>query len=140
MQGNHLRELDRLLSLLIDAAAAHRRPADDQRSIARIRDTARKLHLVEQTITCATEAGRLRAIGRIRACLHHCGGVIHAASLHRDVSAAEGMAWQEPPPGHDIEESARLLLSVRAMGAISELYRRIGDRLIDDILTSRREI
>lgn len=130
LQGNHLRELDRLLSLLIDAVAAvgHVRPADAHRHIAGLRNTPRKLHLVAPV--AAGEARRLRAIGRISACLHHCGGVIHQPSLHRDVRIAQGDAGLIPIPANDDDYSARLLLSSRAMGAISGLYRKIGDRLV----------
>lgn len=131
LQGNHLRELDRLLSVLIDAVASlHHRPASERRRIARIRNTAHKLHSVERAPAIDAETKRLRAIGRISACLHHCGGVVHAASLYRDIWIAEGMAWQLSLPAGDAKDPARLLLSSRAIGVISGLYREIGDRLI----------
>ena len=131
VQGNHLRELDRLLSVLIDAVASlSPRATGERRRIARMRNTAHKLHSVERAPAIDEETRRLHAIGRISACLHHCGGVVHAASLYRDVWIAEGDAWQLSLPASDAKDSARLLLSSRAIGIISSLYRDIGDRLI----------
>lgn len=131
VQGNHLRELDRLLSVLIDAVAGlHQGPGSDRRRIARMRNTAHKLQSVERAPAIDGETRRLYAIGRISACLHHCGGVVHAASLYRDVRIAEGTAWQVSLPAGAAKDSARLLLSSRAIGIISGLYHDIGDRLI----------
>ncbi|MGF7146451.1 hypothetical protein FHS96_000060 [Sphingomonas zeicaulis] len=131
VQGNHLRELDRLLSVLIDAVASlNPGIAGERRRLVRMRNTAHKLASVEPAPAIKAETQRLHAIGRISACLHHCGGVVHTTSLYRDVRIAEGGALPMLLPVGAAKDFPRLLLSSRAIGMISVLYREIGDRLI----------
>jgi hypothetical protein len=69
--GNALRELDRFLNLLIDEAMR----ADGLQAFPGRRNTANKLQAY-RTATCLPHAddARLRALGRSRDCLFHCGG------------------------------------------------------------------
>lgn len=133
LTGNRLRELDRFLSVLLDEVAGSWGAAGhDGRSFARWRNTPRKLGHVHAMMGMdragvTRDEARLRAIGRISACLHHCAGTIHAPGLHRDLLLAQGReaaaAFASPPPG-------LLRLSPDAIGAIGRFYRALGDALV----------
>lgn len=135
LQGNRLRELDRFLSILLDETArAVRGAGHDGPGFARLRNTPNKLRLVETMAAergCAHSAardnGRLRAIGRISACLNHCAGVVHAAGMAGDVALANGRADENAPLSG---ASDRLRLSAQTLDAIGLFYREIGDRLL----------
>ncbi len=127
MIGNRLRELDRFLSVLIeDVAAGSAPPEHDRKGFARLRNTPMKLRVVEDMFaTGADDDARLRAIGRIAACLHHCKGQIHTASIHDDVLIARGSEKGPATP-----QKSRLLVDPQTLLAICSFYRGIGDRLL----------
>lgn len=128
MIGNRLRELDRFLSVLIEEVASDIGHRDhDRRMFARLRNTARKLRLVEDMVGTASGAdARLRAIGRVAACLHHCTGRIHADSLHDDVRIARGAIVA----GSFVPEKGRLRIDPLTILAICAFYRETGDWML----------
>lgn len=131
--GNRLRELDRFLSILIDEAALFLGgPDHDGPSFARLRNTPNKLRLLEAMMGLASEEhGRLRAIGRIGACLHHCSGRIHRRSLHQDILLAQGETdISFLPTGRD----EALRLAPQTLISICAFYGMIGDRLSAEVL------
>ncbi len=127
MIGNRLRELDRFLSVLIeDVAAGSGPPGHDRKHFARLRNTPMKLRVVEEMFaTGVDDDARLRAIGRIAACLHHCKGEVHTASIHDDVLIARG---GENGPATPRKNS--LSVDPQTLRAICSFYRGIGDRLL----------
>jgi len=137
LTGNRLRELDRFLSVLLDEVArAWGGEGHDGRAFARWRNTPRKLGHVHALTGTGIEAGaravaRLRAIGRLSACLHHCAGTIHIPGLHRDLLLAEGWAADAPAPA--IRSPDVLRLSPQAIGAIGAFYRALGDGLVESL-------
>lgn len=75
--GNSLRELDGFLNLLIDEIARSVLPADEQVAFRRLRNTPNKLQAVRAAMAMPSpDHARLRAIGRSRDCLFHCGGIV----------------------------------------------------------------
>lgn len=133
MLGNCLREFDRFLSICMDEAARHIDPSTPwDPAFTRLRNTPNKLCLVEErTGAATTRHDRLRAIGRISACLHHCSGQIHDPGIHHDVALAHGTGWHpmpaNRPPGAG---PARLSLTAMTVIRISLFYREIGDDLL----------
>ena len=130
--GNGLRELDRFLSLLIDAAAVQMALADDDRAaLERGRNTARKLWLLRQGHALASpDDAPLRAIGRMRDCLFHTGGVVR----HNGARSAPTAGWAHPdaPSGAGMVRLATGL----AIDVSAQDLRRIGrfyDRIADDL-------
>lgn len=137
MLGNSLRELDRFLSICTDEATRHLDSAAlCDPAFARLRNTPRKLCLVEARIGARTSRHvRLRAIGRVRACLHHCSGRIHDAAIHGDVALAHGSGCgTTPPSGPEQGESQRLILAGATVVSISNFYREIADDLLAGVL------
>jgi hypothetical protein len=133
MTGNRLRELDRFLSVLLDETALSLgRSGHDGKRFARLRNTPGKLRRVEAMMASATQDHmRLRAIGRLSACLHHCAGVIHAESLHDDVLLAQGGRDAGAALPH---APKNLRLSARTILEICAFYRAVGDRLLHGTL------
>ena len=87
--GNGLRELDRFLNLLLDEVAATRGQAvAERRGFVRQTNAANKLVLLLGP--ASPHGDRLRAIGRVRAALFHCGGQAHRPDLAADFAAALG--------------------------------------------------
>jgi len=131
--GNRLRELDRFLSILLDEIALWLdRPGHDPRAFARWHNVPRKLrHVAAMLGEVSADEARLGAIGRARACLHHCGGKIHDARLSGDLLLAQGTAINTavPPASPDM-----LRLSPEALRAIAEFYRTLGDKMVAQAL------
>ena len=71
---------------------------------------------------------RLRAIGRIRACLFHCGGLIRAPGLLDDLEIAAGARSGFPLPG---PSPARLVITAATLRSICQLYDSVGAVLMD---------
>ncbi|MGE4431201.1 MAG: hypothetical protein AB7E05_10730 [Sphingobium sp.] len=138
MTGNRLRELDRFLSVLIEAVASGLDDrGHDRAGLARLRNTARKLRLVEDMTGAASGAdARLRAIGRVTACLHHCTGRIHADSIHEDVRIAGGVAVAGSFSGG----SGRLRIEPQTILAICAFYRDMGDWMLLRTAPARRDL
>lgn len=127
--GNRLRELDRFLSVLIEEGCRCLGDArHDARAFARLRNTPYKLRLLEAMLGRPSgDEARLRAIGRVGACLCHCAGTIRRPGLGEDVRLAGGAVGADAIPA---EACARLDLPPRAIRSISDFYRTIGDRLL----------
>lgn len=116
--GNGLRELDRFLNLLIDEIAALHvlPPAFDPPQFARRRNTPAKLRALRSALALPDpDHARLRAIGRTRDCLFHCGGIVRRVGI-----TAEGI---ELPLG------ARLAMHPPELAGICRLYARLGVEL-----------
>jgi len=90
--GNGLRELDRFLCLMLDEATDLVGPRDFDNSAYRRRSNAAiKVGIFYELVgQHGPDAERLRAIGRVRACLHHCRGVVHDPRLWDDLRTAAG--------------------------------------------------
>lgn len=122
--GNQLRELDRLLSIWLDAlnsTLAGRDPA-----FIRLRNTPNKLCLIEARLGSESVAHlRLRAIGRIGACLHHCSGRIHDNRIHDDIALAHGPGWTAIGRHHG-DDPALLRLTAETLTSIGLFYLQIA--------------
>jgi hypothetical protein len=93
--GNGLRELDRFLNLLIDAAST----ADGLPVRPGQRNTANKLSAYRAAKSLPNhDEARLRALGRSRDCLFHCGGRVRRGD-RRDAMAMT-VGWPARA-GHD---------------------------------------
>jgi hypothetical protein len=126
--GNGLRELDRFLSLLLDAAADGIDAADlDRSAFARQNNVANKIDLFYRLAGgTPPDVRRLRAIGRVRACLHHCRGIVHDSRLWEDLRLATGS-----DPSMDLAKAAeRLNISFVELSEICRFYAQCGDDLI----------
>lgn len=133
MVGNCLRELDRFLSVCMDETALHLdAPGQQDPAFARLRNTPNKLCLVEARMGAMTSRHvRLRAIGRISACLHHCSGRIHDTRIYDDVALAHGadrdaILSTGPLPG----DLGRLKLTGLTLVRIGAFYREIAGDLL----------
>ncbi len=124
--GNCLKELDRLLSILIDACLAPEDVVSDEcASFSRVPDTARKLRRLDGAKgRFAVETLRLRAIARVRerACAEQVMAV--ASWCRRDMAVAT--------LGHGVEDSPGFpRISERALATIAQFYLTIADGLRD---------
>lgn len=130
MIGNQLRELDRFLANLIDETASCLGASGEElRLFLGLRNTSKKLHLLgAMTKLCSGHETRLRAIGRISACLHHCSGEIHAVeSLRIDVWLAHGEVQNATCPA---DFTDRLRLAPQILISICRFYTVIGRHLL----------
>jgi len=128
--GNCLKELDRFLTLLLDARArTDGMAARDLPAFERWTNTAGKLRRISGS---GTETQRLQAIDRLRrtACGDMCGRP--RALLIKDLAIATSGA-AHPFPGHEPAES----LTNAALAAIAEFYLEIGNHLLLDCTNSR---
>jgi hypothetical protein len=116
--GNGLRELDRFLCLLLDEAVRCIAPEGfDHTSYARRTNAAAKVrHFHVAAGLTGGDDERLRAIGRVRACLHHCRGIVHDPAVYRDLQAAT-----TAPGGEDPGEE-RLKITFDDLARICEFY------------------
>lgn len=121
--GNCLKELDRMLIVLIEAACgeALRGPARDG-AFARAGDAALLLDQSTLRRHFHHDTPRLRAIGRLRAMA--CGDMAtHAASRPgADLALA---TW-----GHAGHAPGAIMLGDRVLAAIAEFYQALADRLL----------
>lgn len=121
--GNCLKELDRMLIVLIEAACgeAMRGPARDG-AYARAGDAAQLLDGSALRGHFRHDTPRLRAIGRLRAMA--CGDMAtHAASRPgADLALA---TW-----GHAANAPGAIMLGDRVLAAIAEFYQALADRLL----------
>lgn len=133
--ANSLRELDRLLSLLIDEAALFVAPEGfDHAAFARLRNTPNKLSRLHVALALPpSRHERLRAVGRSRNCLFHCGGVVMRGS------GIDGSNISQKMPEIDYENHASgqfrigddLIVSVDDLQNVCALYDQIGFQLIE---------
>lgn len=124
--ANALRELDRFLNLLLDAAAEHAGlHADGGR-----RHTPNKLQAFQAAFGAPDPHHHaLMSIGRARDCLFHCRGVVRRAD--RGGGAHLTLAWREPHRrfGRRVAIGERLDLTPRDMCDIGSVYEQVADRL-----------
>jgi hypothetical protein len=128
--GNGLRELDRFLSIAIDEAATLIAPDLD---LSRTRNTANKLRTFRiATGATSPEHDRLRAIGRSRDCLFHCGGIVQRGDRRGGALMTAG--W--PPsdadsasPGRVLAIGDRLSVAPIDLDRVCRFYDAIADAL-----------
>lgn len=119
-----------MLNLLIEAVAAGTSfPRFDPAAFRRERNAARKLrHLAAMTSLPPIDRARLRAIGRVRACLFHCDGTIHSTALRADLGAAAGNIGQGP------FSEAKLAVTATELCAICDFYGVVAASLLASAL------
>jgi hypothetical protein len=137
--GNHLRELDRFLSVLIDEVAA---ATDiDAGALAQLRtrrNTANKLRTLHAALGRGSpDHPRLLALGRSRDCLFYCGGMVRRADHRAGSSMTTG--W----PSHSA--TSHRLLKTSPVGSRLSIDRvdiddicRFYDRIADELLAVSR--
>lgn len=123
--ANGLRELDNFFSVLIDEVAAltcagHMAPAGP----GRWRNTANKLRSFNAAMGFASpDHARLRALGRSRDCLFHCGGIVRRADERGGTYMTAG--W---PPSLGLEDAPLMRVVLGETLAISAMdVRRVCD-------------
>jgi hypothetical protein len=128
--ANHLRELDRFLSVLLEEIARTiGGPEHDADRFERANSTARMLRIVERITGTPSDAHlRLRAIGRIAQRLRRDQRPAKAHLLASDMLLASGGA----PSGTGGQAGGGLRLSREAVQSISIFYRDLGDRLMEE--------
>ncbi|WCT72796.1 hypothetical protein PQ455_14290 [Sphingomonas naphthae] len=119
--GNGLRELDRFLNLLLDEVAALAGAVEDRAGFVRQTNAANKLATLLGP--ASLHGDRLRAIGRVRAALFHCGGRAHRPGLVADFALALGRAGDGAP-------FAMLVVAAGDMALICAFYDRITAELL----------
>ncbi len=115
--GNHLRELDCLLRVLI---AATRHPL-----VRGVRDTAGKLESMDGDF--APSRARLEALRRSRDCMFHCGGRVRLGDGRGAVSMTAG--WPALN-AHRLPVGGELTISADELADVCAFYVDIADRLI----------
>lgn len=127
--GNGLRELDRFLSLLIDAlAGAHgiALPAGE-------RETANKLaRLRAVTGTPHRDHARLTALARSRDCLFHCEGLVRRGDRRGDAAMTVGWPMRDGAALPRVAIGERLSLSGAELDEICGFYRAIAAQLLNE--------
>ena len=126
--GNGLRELDRFLNLLIDAASNAEglpiRPGQH--------NTANKLSAYRAAKSLPNhDDGRLRALGRSRDCLFHCGGRVGRGDRRNTMTMTVG--WPEQPgcdaPLDRVMVGQQLIVTRGDLEDVCRFYRRITHEL-----------
>lgn len=126
LAGNSLRELDRFLNLLIDAAVE----AGGGAARPHQANTAAKYRTIAPMGRRGTaDHRRLLALGRSRACLFYCDGVVRRPD--RRGGATMTIGW----PGADGRLGVRRLgeelrIDAADLGDIAAFYRRLADRIV----------
>lgn len=126
--GNGLRELDRFLNLLIDAASdAEGLPVRPGQ-----RNTANKLAAYRAALALPNgDDGRLRALGRSRDCLFHCGGRVRRGDCRTGMTMTVG--WPGRPGGDvpldRVTIGQQLTVTRGDLDDICRFYRRIAHEL-----------
>lgn len=122
--GNGLRELDRFLNLLIGEAA-------QALALPMVRDeanTANRLRRFREGLGLADpDHARLRAIGRSRACLFYCNGVVRRADEMGGVAMTAG--WWSDAREMALRQVAigeRLTVSAGELAEICGFYEALG--------------
>jgi hypothetical protein len=131
--GNGLREVDRFLSLVIDAVATGIATPAERAALGRLDNTARKLALLRTTMALASpDDAALRAIGRSRNCLFHTGGIVRAGLP----TSVPTRGWAAPDSAEDTARPAplptgsHLVISPDDLRRICRFYDRIADELV----------
>lgn len=128
--GNGLRELDRFLSVLLDAASAKRGLAADtaQHNTAnKLNDLGPGLGLVRGDDT------RLRALGRSRSCLFYCEGIVRRGDTRQAPTMTAG--W--PAGGTNallvVPIGDQLDVLAADLDSVSSFYLRLADDILDGL-------
>jgi hypothetical protein len=133
--GNGLRELDRLLALLLDQVSALIAPHGfDHAAFARRRNTPNKLGAVQAAMALpGRHHDRLRAIGRSRDCLFYCGGTVRRGDRRHDMRMTAG--WS-PGDAHGggmpigIAIGEHLLITATDLAGVCRFYDDIAAELL----------
>jgi len=132
--GNGLRELDRFLSVLLDEVAAGTGwSMEDLAPLARIRNTPNKLAAVSLRMDLQDQHdARLRALGRCRDTLFHCGGVVRRGDRRHARTLTLGWPGDMPDGGARVLQiGEHLSLGPADLAWICAFYVRIGDSLLE---------
>ncbi len=117
---NALRELDRFLDVLVDEAAATLDGKLASRGFGRLRNVPNKLRAVHAVLDLPSPGHeRLRAIGRVRECLHRRRGEARDAAIWDDLAVATG---HPPAPA---ARGAWLVLATLDLTPICAFYEAI---------------
>ena len=129
--GNGLRELDRFLNLLVDAVSlATCSDRTDHARFVRLRNTPNKLRLLHARLGLASpDHEQLRAIGRLRDCLFHCGGTV-GRPRRGDEPVISWPITGSGPAAAMLAPDERLELSADDLAAICRFYERLGADLV----------
>jgi hypothetical protein len=131
--GNSLRELDRFLNLLIDQIAAMVLPEEAGPGFERQRNTANKYRTLRAALVLPSpDHDRLRAIGRSRDCLFHCGGIVRRGDRRGDTAMTAGWARADSRRGGRVSIGDRLIIDAADLTALCRFY----DALAGDLLTA----
>lgn len=127
--GNGLRELDRFLSLLIDALAGACGLAMPRGE----RNTANKLAAL-RAMTGAPHGdhARLAALARSRDCLFHCEGLVRRGDRRGDAGMTVGWPMREGAALPRVAIGERLSLSNAELDEICGYYRMIAAQLFSE--------
>ncbi len=126
--GNGLRELDRFLNLLIDAVSnAEGLPVRPGQH-----NTANKLSAYRAAMALPNDDDRrLRALGRSRDCLFHCGGRVRRGDRRDGMTMTVG--WPERPgcdvPLDRVTIGQQLTVTRGNLDDVCRFYRRIAHEL-----------
>ncbi|MBO9624373.1 MAG: hypothetical protein J7500_16820 [Sphingomonas sp.] len=125
--GNGLRELDRFLNVLIDEASLR----IGLPVVAGQRNTANKLRAFRAAdgAACATDEVRLRALGRSRDCLFHCGGIVTRADARGGTRMTAG--WAGPcAPLRSFAIGEELVLSAGELAGVCAFYESLAAEVV----------
>ncbi len=127
LAGNGLRELDRFLNLLLDAAA--RAAGQDPRPYQA--NTAAKYRALAPTGSrTRDDHRRLLALGRSRACLFYCEGVVRRPDRRGGTTMT--MGWPDARGRLGTARlGERLSLDAADFGDIARFYHDLADRIAD---------
>jgi hypothetical protein len=118
--------------LLDEVAFAAGWEIEEVRRLRRLHNTARKYRIVcDRFGLPATSVVQLRALGRNRACLYYCDGVVHRGDDRATPTMSKG--WHITTDGSTwIALGCRLEVGAEDLKSISHLYESIAERLVSD--------
>lgn len=130
--GNGLRELDRFLSLLIDAVAHLIAPPGlDRARFSRQRNTANKLRTIRGAMALASpDHDRLLAIGRSRDCLFHCAGIVRRGDNRSARHMTAGWPTSGGGPLHALAIGERLTINALDLHGVCRFYDHVAADLL----------
>ncbi len=122
-----------------EAAFLLGRGGHDQRAVVRLHNGPNKVRAVRcmMQLRCP-DYERLRAIGGLRDCLHHCSGRIRGVRARTRLVPA-CMLFDIGQYFCPNSEEATLIVPRRAVENICLLYRKVGDELLAELGKWRRE-
>lgn len=121
--GNGLRELDRFLHHLLDAAAHSHGMAPAPRQ----RNSANKLHGFRHALgRSGDDHARLLALDGTRACLFYCDGILRSSAMAEACWTGLGRRQMLAPA----EKGARLVILPADLQCVGEFYHGLADDLV----------